>query len=141
MRAALMSFEELKQHLQAHPKSWLISGVAGFIGSNLLETLLSLDQKVVGVDNFFSGHRENLEEARGRVTTDQWSRFSFVQGDIRDLALCRQTCQGIDYVLHQAAMCSVPGSIEDPLTAHAINVTGTVNLMIAARDSHVQTFV
>src|SRR5437868_3116331 len=136
-----MSFEELKQQLKAQPKSWLISGVAGFIGSHLLETLLTLDQEVRGVDNFFSGHRANLEEVQTRVTPEQWARFSFVRGDIRELSVCREACTGADYVLHQAAMCSVPGSIEDPVTSHEINVTGTVNLMVAARDSRVQTFV
>ena len=115
--------------------------MAGFIGSNLLETLLTLDQKVIGLDNFSSGHRENLEEVRTRVTGNQWSRFTFVQGDIRDLSICRQVSSGVDYVLHQAAMCSVPGSIQDPIAAHEINVTGTVNLMIASRDSNVRTFI
>ena len=85
-----MSYDLLKQKLKAEPKSWLISGVAGFIGSNLLEALLSLDQKVTGIDNFFSGHRENLEEVRSRVTAEQWSRFAFKDGDIRDLPACRQ---------------------------------------------------
>src|SRR4051812_5269989 len=110
-----MSYELLKQRLKAEPKSWLVSGVAGFIGSNLLEALLSLDQKVIGMDNFFSGHRENLEEVRTCVTGEQWAHFTFKEGDIRDLSACQYACSGVDYVLHQAAMCSVPGSIEDPL--------------------------
>jgi UDP-N-acetylglucosamine 4-epimerase len=136
-----MSYELLKQRLKAEPKSWLVSGVAGFIGSNLLEALLSLDQKVFGMDNFFSGHRENLKEVRSRVTSEQWAHFSFKEGDIRDLPACHQACPGVDYVLHQAAMCSVPASIADPLAAHHINVSGTLNLMLAARDSKVKAFV
>src|SRR5947208_15811787 len=108
-----MAYDALKRKLQAQPGSWLISGIAGFIGSNLLQALLQLDQRVLGLDNFFSGHRDNLQEVQSRVKADQWSRFSLVEGDIRNLSICRQVCSGRDYVLHQAAMCSVPGSIQD----------------------------
>lgn len=136
-----MRYEELKRRLRGEPKTWLITGVAGFIGSNLLETLLALNQRVRGVDNFFSGKEENLAEVQKRVTEEQWSRFEFVKGDIRELAVCQTACKGVDYILHEAAMCSVPGSIDDPLGAHAINTTGTVHLLLSARDAGVKTFV
>jgi UDP-N-acetylglucosamine 4-epimerase len=136
-----MRYEEVKRRLKADPKTWLITGVAGFIGSNLLETLLSLEQKVVGLDNFFSGKESNLAEVQQRVTEAQWSRFRFIKGDIRELTVCMEACRNVDFVLHEAAMCSVPGSIDDPLGAHAINTTGTVHLLTAAREARIKTFV
>ena len=122
------------------PKKWLITGVAGFIGSNLLETLLKLDQEVVGLDNFATGHQRNLDEVQRLVPPAQWARFSFIEGDIRNLADCRQACQGVDYVLHQAALGSVPRSIEDPITANEANITGFLNMLVAARDAGVKSF-
>ncbi|MDB6031504.1 MAG: NAD-dependent epimerase/dehydratase, partial [Verrucomicrobiales bacterium] len=130
-----MRYEVVQQTLKLEPRTWLITGVAGFIGSNLLETLLRLEQKVVGLDNFLSGKEWNLAAVQRQVTPAQWERFRFVKGDIRELPVCHEACRNVDFVLHEAAMCSVPGSIDDPLGAHAINTTGTVHLLAAARDA------
>jgi UDP-N-acetylglucosamine/UDP-N-acetylgalactosamine 4-epimerase len=135
-----MRYERLRRQLEAAPKTWLISGVAGFIGSNLLETLLGLDQSVVGLDNFDTGYRRNLEEVRSVVRRDQWAKFRFAEGDIRSLDDCRQACEGVDYVLHQAALASTPRSIADPLSTNATNVTGFLNMLVAARDATVKSF-
>jgi len=134
-------YQELKQELRAQPRRWLITGVAGFIGSNLLETLLKLDQKVVGIDNFSTGHQHNLDAVQSLVTGDQWHGFSFLNNDIRDADTCLQACKGIDYVLHQAALGSVPRSIEDPLTTNANNITGFLNMLQAAKSAGVKRFV
>lgn len=120
---------------------WLITGVAGFIGSNLLETLLRHGQTVTGLDNFSTGHRHNLDEVQGSVTPEQWARFRFIEGDIRDLDTCMTACEGVTYVLHQAALGSVPRSIVDPLLTNANNVTGFLNMLVAAKDSKVARFV
>jgi len=120
---------------------FLVTGVAGFIGSNLLETLLKHDQFVVGLDNFATGHQKNLDEVQSLVTSEQWQRFSFIEGDIRDLAACKQACEGVDFVLHQAALGSVPRSIEDPVTTNATNTDGFLNMLVAARDTKVKRFV
>ena len=109
-----MRYARLRRQLEAAPKTWLISGVAGFIGSNLLETLLDLDQFVVGLDNFATGHRRNLDEVRAIVRRDQWAKFRFTEGDIRSLDDCRQACEGVDYVLHQAALVSEPAQRRRP---------------------------
>jgi UDP-N-acetylglucosamine 4-epimerase len=122
------------------PKTWLITGVAGFIGSNLLETLLKLDQKVVGLDNFATGHQHNLDEVKASVTRRQWSNFNFIEGDIRQFADCQKACNGVDYVLHQAALGSVPRSIVDPITTNDTNISGFLNMLTAARDAHVSSF-
>jgi UDP-N-acetylglucosamine 4-epimerase len=123
------------------PKTWLITGVAGFIGSNLLETLLNLDQNVVGLDNFSTGFQHNLDEVQGLVEDTRWQRFTFIQGDIRDIDTCHRACRGVNYVLHQAALGSVPRSIEDPVTTNANNITGFLNMLVAARDAGVDRFV
>jgi UDP-N-acetylglucosamine 4-epimerase len=123
------------------PRTWLVTGVAGFIGSNQLEALLKLEQRVVGLDNFSTGHRHNLEQVRHAVGREAWSRFRFVKGDIRSPATCRKACTGVDIVLHQAALGSVPRSIEDPLATHENNVTGFLNMLVAARDAHVTRLV
>jgi len=115
--------------------------VAGFIGSNLLETLLKLDQKVVGIDNFSTGHPYNLDAVQSRVSTEQWQGFSFSNQDIRDADACLQVCKGVEYVLHQAALGSVPRSIEEPLMTNANNITGFLNMLVAAKDSGVKRFV
>jgi UDP-N-acetylglucosamine 4-epimerase len=133
-------YEKLLQELSLSPKTWLITGVAGFIGSNLLETLLKLDQKVVGLDNFATGHQHNLDEVQGEVTCAQWTRFKFIEGDIRELGCCQQACEGVSYVLHQAALGSVPRSIDDPLTTNETNITGFLNMLMAARDANVASF-
>ncbi len=133
-------YEQLQQELPANPKTWLITGVAGFIGSNLLETLLKLDQKVIGLDNFATGYQRNLDEVQGLVTAAQWQRFTFIEGDIRNLEDCHAACANADYVLHQAALGSVPRSINDPITTNSVNIDGFLNMLVAARDAEVQSF-
>ncbi|WP_323016917.1 NAD-dependent epimerase/dehydratase family protein [Castellaniella sp.] len=134
-------FQTLQTELQAHPRTWLVTGCAGFIGSNLLEALLKLNQTVVGLDNFSTGYQHNLDEVRSQVSADQWARFRFIEGDIRDLETCRQAAEGVQHVLHQAALGSVPRSLKDPLTTNAVNVGGQLNMLLAARDAQVQSFV
>ena len=150
----MTAFESLKQQLQVQIKTWLITGVAGFIGSNLLETLLKLNQRVVGLDNFSTGHQRNLDEVQTLVTSAQWAKFQFVNGDIRNLEECRQAMKwatpssasihesyAVDYVLHQAALGSVPRSIEDPITTNQNNIDGFLNMLVAARDAKVKRLV
>lgn len=139
--ATLSVFASLQQSLRAQPRTWLVTGVAGFIGSNLLETLLKLDQHVVGLDNFATGHRRNLEEVRTLVDGAQWERFRFIEGDIRELSDCQAACGGVDYVLHQAALGSVPRSLADPIATNAANISGFLNILTAARDAGVVRFV
>ena len=200
-------YEQLKTHLATEPHTWLITGVAGFIGSNLLETLLKLNQRVVGLDNFATGHQRNLDEVQALVSTDQWANFNFIQGDIRNLEDCRRamtfhskqeahsatmflgedpcgltpspfagqaaTCQlagvdvrlvvpsecrgvgeggkaqssvissqsSVEYVLHQAALGSVPRSLEDPIATNSVNIDGFLNMLVASRDAKVKRFV
>ncbi|MFI0459619.1 MAG: NAD-dependent epimerase/dehydratase family protein, partial [Candidatus Thiodiazotropha endolucinida] len=134
-------YDNLKNRLQIEQSTWLITGVAGFIGSNLLETLLSLGQKVVGLDNFATGHTYNFDKVKNSVNPEQWDQFRFIEGDIRSLDSCRQACQGIDYVLHQAALGSVPRSLADPITTNESNITGYLNILVAARDAQVRRFV
>jgi len=133
-------YEQVKQELTANPKAWLITGVAGFIGSNLLETLLLMNQKVVGLDNFATGHQHNLDEVKGEVSEEQWNNFSFIEGDIRNPEDCQKAVNGVDYVLHQAALGSVPRSINDPATTNATNISGYLNMLVAARDEKVSSF-
>ena len=133
-------YQTVCEQLKSAPKTWLITGVAGFIGSNLLETLLKLDQKVVGLDNFATGHQHNLDEVQASVTTEQWSNFDFIEGDIREFADCQKACKGVDHVLHQAALGSVPRSIADPITTNDTNISGFLNMLTAARDAHVSSF-
>jgi UDP-N-acetylglucosamine 4-epimerase len=135
------AYERVREELRAQPCRWLVTGAAGFIGSNLVEHLLRLDQTVTGLDNFSTGKRENLAEVRELVTAAQWGRFTFMEGDIRDVAACRRACEGADYVLHEAALGSVPRSIDDPLTSNENNVTGTLNMLVAARDAQVKRIV
>ncbi|WP_286220288.1 NAD-dependent epimerase/dehydratase family protein [Marinobacter apostichopi] len=136
----MTQYEELQNTLNTVPKTWLVTGVAGFIGSNLLEHLLKLNQTVVGLDNFATGHQHNLEEVKAQVSPGQWQRFSFVEGDIRSLEDCHQACRGVDYVLHQAALGSVPRSINDPITTDGTNIGGFLNMLVAARDAGVASF-
>lgn len=160
-------YEQIKAELRQAPKTWLVTGVAGFIGSNLLETLLQLDQRVVGLDNFATGHQRNLDEVQTLVTPDQWANFCFIEGDIRQLADCQRAMQyrhceersdaaiqspcpvitsearqtiPVNYVLHQAALGSVPRSLADPIATNETNVTGFLNMLVAARDAKVQSF-
>lgn len=138
---AMTAYESLRKHLKAEPQTWLITGVAGFIGSNLLEALIKLDQQVVGLDNFSTGHRHNLDEVKQLVDLAQWAKFRFIEGDICDLATCHRACDDVDYVLHQAALGSVPCSIEDPIITNRNNIDGFLNMLVAARDAKVQRFV
>src|SRR5689334_12138794 len=134
-------YDELQEALQKHPRTWLVTGVAGFIGSNLLEALLSLNQRVVGLDNLSTGHIKNLDEVRRLVSEQQWRGFKFVEGDIVSSAACKTACEGVEMVLHQAALGSVPRSMVDPVATHNSNVTGFLNMLIAARESGVKRFV
>ena len=136
----MSAYNQLLTRLVAAPHTWLITGVAGFIGSNLLETLLKLNQRVVGLDSFATGHQRNLDEVQTLVTPAQWANFNFILGDIRELADCQKACQGVDYVLHQAALGSVPRSLEDPITTNETNITGFLNMLVAARDARVKSF-
>ena len=126
--------------LRAQPRTWLVTGCAGFIGSNLLEALLRLDQRVVGLDNFATGFQHNLDEVQGLVTAGQWARFRFIEGDITDLATCHEACAGVEHVLHQAALGSVPRSIADPIATNRANIDGMLNMLVAARDAQVGSF-
>lgn len=136
----MSQYQTVCEQLQQAPKTWLVTGVAGFIGSNLLETLLKLNQKVVGLDNFATGHQYNLDEVQNLVSTEQWANFKFYEGDIRNLEDCQKACANVDYVLHQAALGSVPRSIADPITTNAANITGFLNMLVAARDAKVSSF-
>tara|TARA_R110000751_G_scaffold148623_2_gene253443 strand:+ start:4213 stop:5241 length:1029 start_codon:yes stop_codon:yes gene_type:complete len=137
-------YEQIKTELLSSPKTWLVTGVAGFIGSNLLEHLLKLNQKVVGLDNFATGHQHNLDEVQGLVTAEQWQGFNFIEGDIRNYQDCETALAnsgvGVDYVLHQAALGSVPRSIADPVTTNAANITGFLNMLQAAKEAKVKSF-
>jgi len=137
----MTKYQEAQQHLRGHQHHWLITGVAGFIGSNLLEGLLRLNQKVTGLDNFSTGYRHNLDQVRELVGPEAWLNFTFIEGDIRRLEDCRNACQGVDYVLHEAALGSVPRSIEDPILSNENNVTGFLNMLVASRDAPVRRFI
>ncbi len=137
----MTTYQITQENLKSQQHRWLITGVAGFIGSNLLETLLKLNQKVVGLDNFATGFQHNLDQVRAIVGEAQWKNFEFIQGDICDLADCHRAAKDVDYVLHQAALGSVPRSIEDPILSNASNVTGFLNMLVAARDAKVKRFV
>lgn len=135
------AYAALREHLIQNPRKWLVTGVAGFIGSNLLQKLLSLNQKVVGLDNFSTGFQANIDDALAHVTAGQASRFQMVEGDIRNEAVCRSACRGVDIVLQQAALGSVARSVADPATTNQNNVDGFLNMLIAARDSRISRFV
>lgn len=136
----ITAYQQFTEALVNEPKTWLITGVAGFIGSNLLETLLLLNQKVIGLDNFSTGFQHNLDEVQSVVTSEQWQRFSFIEGDIRNLADCQIACANVDYILHQAALGSVPRSIADPINTNDTNILGFLNMLVAARDAKVTSF-
>mgnify|MGYP001951510691 CR=1 FL=1 len=141
----MSKYDEVKKQLKQTPKVWLVTGVAGFIGSNLLETLLLLNQKVIGLDNFATGHQHNLDEVQGEVTAQQWQNFTFVKGDIRNFDDCEKVLSienlSVNFILHQAALGSVPRSIADPILTNSANITGFVNMLTAAKDANVSTFV
>lgn len=127
--------------LNEKPATWLVTGVAGFIGSNLLETLLKNGQQVVGLDNFATGHQHNLDQVQGLVGEQSWQNFKFINGDIRNIDDCHKACAGVQYILHQAALGSVPRSIEDPIRTNSANIDGFVNMLVAARDAKAKRFV
>ena len=137
----MAAYQNILREMENAPCAWLVTGVAGFIGSNLLQALLMHGQRVVGVDNFLTGYWKNLDMVRALVGSERWQRFTFVEGDIRDLDVCRQTCANTDYVLHEAALGSVPRSIDDPLLSNSCNIDGFVNMLVAARDAGVKSFV
>jgi len=137
----MTAYEIALAELRAEPRRWLVTGCAGFIGSHLVESLLRADQRVRGLDNLSTGSPANLEDIRRRVTAEQWARFEFIDGSVRDIGACREATNYCDFVLHQAGFISVPLSIEDPIACHDTNVTGTLNLLVAARDNRVRRFV
>jgi len=142
-------YEELQKELKNNQYTWLVTGAAGFIGSNLVEKLLTLNQKVVGLDNFETGYQHNLdqalEDASAALVAENSHRntdsFKFIEGDIRDVETCHEACKEVDYVLHQAALGSVPRSIEDPIRTNKANIDGFLNMLVAARDAKVKRFV
>jgi len=136
-----VNYNDVQDNLKISPKNWLVTGVAGFIGSNLLEQLLSLDQVVVGLDNFATGYQKNLNEVKSLVSPEQWARFSFREGDIRNSETCEAVMKGVDFVLHQAALGSVPRSINDPVTTNDVNVSGFLNILVAAKNEGVESLV
>jgi UDP-N-acetylglucosamine 4-epimerase len=134
-------FSGISDKLLGDPKKWLVTGVAGFIGSNLLEALLQLDQHVVGLDNFLTGYRHNLDDVEKAVGPGKWSRFEFIEGDICDAEDCRKACSGVDYILHQAALGSVPRSIDDPIMSNSCNVNGFLHMLVAGMGAGAKSFV
>ncbi len=137
----MTKYQEVQQYLSQHQHHWLITGVAGFIGSNLLEALLRLNQNVTGLDNFSTGHRHNLEQVKELVGPAAWRNFSFIEGDIRNPEDCMAACKGVNYVLHEAALGSVPRSIEDPILTNENNISGFLNMLAASRDANIKRFV
>jgi UDP-N-acetylglucosamine 4-epimerase len=136
-----VAYASARERLRERPLRWLVTGSAGFIGSHLLEELLRLGQHVVSLDNFATGFRRNLDEVQAAVGRDAWRRHTFIEASITDLDACRDACRSVDVVLHQAALGSVPRSIEDPLRTHAVNATGFLNVLLAARDANVGRFI
>lgn len=136
----MSAYKEKLNSLIKTPKKWLITGVSGFIGSNLLEHLLKIDQEVVGLDNFVTGKQSNLDEVKSEVSNEQWQRFTFISGDIRVLEDCQKSCSGVDFVLHQAALGSVPRSVKNPIATNEANISGFLNMLVAAREANVQSF-
>ena len=144
----MTKYEQLQEHLKSNQNTWLVTGVAGFIGSNLLEKLLILNQKVVGLDNFDTGYQHNIDQAiedasiaSGKDIKQLKQDFTFIEGDIRKLEDCQKACSGVDYVLHQAALGSVPRSIEDPINTNKANIDGFLNMLVSSRDAKVKRFV
>lgn len=137
----MTAYEQLQVSLKDQPRQWLVTGAAGFIGCNLLEKLLTLNQNVVGLDNFATGHQRNLDQIKAKVSKEQWARLRFIEGDIRELRDCVNASTGIDFVLHQAALGSVPRSLSDPIATNATNIDGFLNMLVAARDAGVRRFI
>ena len=137
----MTKYKKSQKILNNRPKKWLITGVAGFIGSNLLKTLLELNQTVRGVDNFETGHKKNLSHVKNRLKGNLWKNFSFLKGDIRNLEFCKDITQNIDIVLHQAALGSVPRSLENPINTNEVNISGFLNMLVASKESPVRRFI
>jgi len=136
----MKKYQDTLNSITQNPKTWLITGVAGFIGSNLLEQLLELNQHVVGLDNFATGHQSNIDDVQQLVSDSQWDNFTFIEGDICNLEDCRRALIGIDHVLHQAALGSVPRSVNDPIATNLTNISGFLNMLVSARDAEVESF-
>ena len=137
----MTAYTQCLDALRAQPRKWLVTGCAGFIGSHIIETLLELGQRVIGLDNLSTGSQANINDVIDKVGSSAWERFSFLEGDVRNLMTCRAACAGVAAVIHQAGFVSVPLSMKNPLECHATNVTGTLNLLLAARDAGVRNFV
>ena len=137
----MSSYNKIKTKLLKEQKTWLITGVAGFIGSNLLETLLQLDQRIIGLDNFSTGHEANLKKVSSLVSDAQWKNFTFMEGDICDYETCIKATTNVEYVLHQAALGSVPRSVADPILTNNVNISGFLNMLTAAKNSEVKSFI
>jgi UDP-N-acetylglucosamine 4-epimerase len=137
----MSSYNKIKTKLLKEQKTWLITGVAGFIGSNLLETLLQLDQRIIGLDNLSTGHEANLKKVSSLVSDAQWKNFTFMEGDICDYETCIKATTNVEYVLHQAALGSVPRSVADPILTNNVNISGFLNMLTAAKNSEVKSFV
>lgn len=135
------SYQKLRDKLSSQSFNWLVTGAAGFIGSNLVETLLLLNQRVIGLDNLSLIDGKNLEDVQTRVSAGQWGSLTFMKGDVRNLSDCHNACRGADFVLHQAALGSVPRSLDDPIASNESNVSGFLNMLVAARDAKVKNFV
>jgi UDP-N-acetylglucosamine 4-epimerase len=135
----MQDYQSVQKSLTETPKTWLITGVAGFIGSHLLEVLLGLNQKVIGLDNLATGRMQNLEFVKANIDKIKWSNFNFLQGDITSLDLCKESVQGVDHVLHQAALGSVPRSINKPIDTHHANSTGFLNILNACMEEQVSS--
>ena len=135
------TFNNIKQQLLKQKNTWLITGVSGFIGSNLLQELLLLNQKVIGLDNFSTGFKHNLDDVKANIDPSLWKNFTFIEGDIQSLDDCNKSCKNVDYVLHQAALGSVSRSIEDPISTNNSNVNGFLNMLVASKDASVKRFI
>lgn len=136
-----MNYKDIINHLESNPSTWVVTGCAGFIGSNLIEALLKINQNVIGIDNFSTGKRNNLDEVSSILNRQQFSNFKFIKGDISDSSICQEVCVNADYVLHQAALGSVPRSIDNPIASNQSNISGHLNMLNAAKDNGVKSFV
>ena len=134
----MKNFSFYINHLKKNQYSWLITGAGGFIGSNLVNFLLNLNQKIVGLDNFSLGIKDELLEIIGKYNKNL---FTLIEGDIKDKNTCISALKDVDFVLHQAALGSVPRSISDPFSSNEANITGFLNMLISARDSNIKNFI
>ena len=137
----MLRYESAQNELKKNPKTWLITGVAGFIGSNILAKLLELNQKVVGIDNFSTGFKSNLDEVKSEISDLNWKNLSLIEGDIRDLEFCKNYIKGVDFILHQAALGSIPRSIKDPTETNSNNISGFLNILEAAKCNNIKKII